>query len=79
MRKSVTIATKSRRGIRLNWNERYQGKREIDKGIFTVTRRLLNKHERREAKYIIRAFRGLDWDELLFPVKTRETRDSDNW
>ncbi|MCX6739229.1 MAG: hypothetical protein NT098_04250 [Candidatus Parcubacteria bacterium] len=65
MRKAVVIATRSRRGIPLRWNERCQHKHNsnhVDE--CTVDRRIHNKIARNKTKNQIRAFHG-DWEDFV--------------
>jgi hypothetical protein len=66
MRKAVDIAKRSRRGIPLHWNERYQDKRETGTGLLTTIRRLFNRLARARAKHSLRGFYG-DWEEFDIP------------
>jgi hypothetical protein len=68
MRIAVDLNQKSRRGIRFHYNERYEGKREKETGMFTSMRRQDNRHVRVKAKHALRAFHGVDWEEFEIPA-----------
>ncbi len=63
MRKAVVIAMKSRRGIPLHWNERYQGKRKFY-GDSTVCVRSEKRKIRSKMNQQIASFHG-DWEDFI--------------
>jgi hypothetical protein len=62
-RKAIVIATRSRRGIPLHWNERFQDK-HFEKTSVSL-RREYNRRNRRNTKQNIRAFYGVDWEDFI--------------
>ncbi|MFA5831004.1 MAG: hypothetical protein WC878_04215 [Candidatus Paceibacterota bacterium] len=63
MRKAVVISQRSRRGIPLHWNERFQDKHpEI---VSVMARRELHRKDRRKTKQTIISFRGVDWEDFI--------------
>jgi hypothetical protein len=64
-RKAVVIATRSRRGIPLHWNERCQHKHNCGVGLddLTVDRRIQNRIARNKVNQQIREFFG-DWEDF---------------
>lgn len=75
MRKAVVIATKSRRGIPLHWNERCQHKNNTNWiWDLTIGRRIFNRKARSIANQQIRAFHN-DWEDFVPVIVKKEWLD----
>ena len=75
MRKSVVIATKSRRGIPLHWNERCQAKKNSSYICdLTIGRRIFNRKARNIVNQQIREFHD-DWEDFVLVIVKKEWLD----